>query len=53
MSTFLPFDEALSIAQSLGLANMREWKALCKEGMRPPNVPSHPDATYKHGGGEG
>ena len=50
---FLPFDEALAVAQSLGLASQKEWKAWCKEGMRPPNVPSHPDRTYKDGGWQG
>ena len=49
----LPFDEALAVAQSLGLANMREWGVWCKEGMRPPKVPSHPDRTYKDGGWQG
>ena len=53
MSRFLPFDEALVVAQSLGLASAKEWKALGKEGMRPPNVPSNPDATYKHDGWQG
>ena len=40
---FLPFDEALAIARSLGLASQFEWKVWSKEGMRPPNVPSHPE----------
>ena len=50
---FLPFDEALLVARSLGLAGKVEWKAWCKEGMRPPNVPSNPDKTYKHDGWQG
>ena len=53
MSKFLPFDEALAVAQSLGLANQFEWQQWCKEGMRPPNVPSTPGATYKGGGWQG
>ena len=53
MSKFLPYDEALAVAQSLGLANRKEWKVWSKEGMRPANVPSHPDRTYKHGGWQG
>ena len=53
MSTFLPFCEAVVFAQSLGLANMREWLVWCKEGMRPPDVPSHPESTYKDGGWQG
>ena len=53
MSKFLPFDEALAVARSLGLANVFEWRQWCKEGMRPPNVPSHPDRTYNDSGWQG
>ena len=53
MSKFLPFDEALAVAQSLGLASQLEWKEWCKEGMRPPNVPAHPERTYEDGGWQG
>ena len=52
-SKFAPFDQALTFARSLNLASSREWKVRCKEGRRPPNVPSHPDATYKDGGWQG
>ena len=50
---FLPFEESLAMAQSLGLASSREWTAWCTEGMRPPRVPSHPNLAYKHDGWEG
>ena len=50
---FLPFAEALAVARSLNLASSNEWAAWCKEGRRPPNVPSHPDTTYKGGGWQG
>ena len=50
---FLPFAEALAFARSLGLASLKEWKAWCREGTRPPNVPSNPDATYRDGGWRG
>ena len=53
MSRFLPFSEALAVARSLGLANNFEWREWCKEGMRPPNVPSHPERVYKDGGWQG
>jgi len=53
MSKFLPFGEALAVARSLNLASQREWEVWCKEGTRPPNVPSHPDRTYKDGGWQG
>ena len=53
MSKFLPFDEALSVAQPLELANRAEWVAWCKEGMRPANVPAGPHRIYKHDGWQG
>ena len=53
MSKFLPFEEALAVARSLGLASVFEWREWCKEGMRPPNVPSTPNRTYKDGGWQG
>ena len=50
---FLPFAEALAFTHSLGLASKAEWKEWCKEGMRPPNVPSNPNRAYKDGGWQG
>ena len=50
---FPPFDEALAVAQSLGLASAVEWQRWCKEGMCPRNVPSRPGRTYKGGGWQG
>ena len=50
---FLPFEDALAATRSLGLANQKEWVAWCKEGMRPPHVPSNPQRTYKDGGWQG
>ena len=53
MRKFLPFDEAIAVARSLGLASLVEWNEWCKEGMRLPNVPSRPDRIYKNGGWQG
>ena len=49
MSMFLPFAEALAVAQSLRLASSYEWKALCKSGMRPSNLPAAPDKVKAAG----
>ena len=46
----LPFEEALAVARSLQLGSMTAWKAWCKTGVRPANVPSNPQKTYKAGG---
>ena len=50
---FLPFPEALLCARSLRLKNMREWRVWRKTSARPTNIPSHPDAIYKHEGWQG
>ena len=50
---FLPFKKALMYARSLKLISSTEWRALCKSGSRPANVPSRPDTIYKHEGWQG
>ena len=50
---FLSFKKALLYARSLKLKNRVEWKAWCKTGARPANMPSTPDRTYKHDGWQG
>ena len=50
---FLPFKEALLYARSLKLKNKKVWEVWRMTGVRPDNVPSHPDATYKHDGWQG
>ena len=50
---FLPFEEALVVARSLGLASSTEWRVWSKEGLRPANVPSAPDVVYKDHGWRG
>ena len=50
---FLPFAEALAVSRSLGLRSQGEWFALCRNGMRPPTIPSNPHRTYAAGRGGG
>ena len=50
---FLPFGAALAVARCSGLASEKEWRVWCKEGLRPPNVPSDPHRTYKTDGWRG
>ena len=47
---FLPFDEALRVAWSLRLVSSKEWRAWCRTGARPANVPNRPDKVYVHDG---
>ena len=44
----LPFKKALVYARSLNLKSEKAWRAWRKSGARPANIPSTPDATYKH-----
>ena len=50
---FLPFDAAQAKARALSLSNMREWRAWCKRGARPPDIPADPSKTYKDHGWQG
>ena len=50
---FLTFDKALVYARTLKLKNAKEWEDWARTGVRPANMPSHPDVTYKHDGWQG
>ena len=50
---FLPFTKSLTYARSLKMKNTAEWRAWCKTSARPANIPSTPDAVYKHDGWQG
>mgnify|MGYP002809878061 CR=1 FL=1 len=53
---FLPFEQALAVARSIGQAGMsgeKEWRAWCKNGMRPAGIPANPHRTYKDAGWQG
>lgn len=47
---FLPFKEAREYLRSQNLGSKKEWQQWCKGGERPPNIPSHPERTYKNTG---
>ena len=50
---FLPFKKALLYARTLKLKGCNEWEDWAKTGVRPANIPSNPDRTYKHDGWQG
>ena len=50
---FLPFAEALAAARALQLTSSTEWRAWCKDGLRPAKLPAAPDRVYKHAGWQG
>jgi len=55
---FLPFDDARSFAQRLGLKKQQEWQDYCAGKLsgkipRPTNIPTSPNTTYKGKGWSG
>lgn len=58
LKTFLPFEEARSFAQRLGLKKQQEWQEYCAGKLsgkipRPTNIPTCPNTTYKGKGWSG
>ena len=53
MKHFLPFVQALEHARSLKLKGFNEWRAWCKSGARPANIPANPEKIYQHDGWHG
>jgi len=47
---FLPFEMARAMARNLNIASLDDWRILCSEGKRPPQLPAHPNHTYKNDG---
>jgi hypothetical protein len=43
---FLPFKPARNHAQSLRLKSQAQWRAYCKSGDKPDNIPTHPWHVY-------
>ena len=50
---FLPFKKALLYAHALKLKGHKEWKDWARTGVRPANITTHPERTYKHDGWQG
>lgn len=55
---YLSFDEARAFIHSLSLNNYKEWAAFCKGkhqdlGLKPQNIPTHPERAYAKLGWKG
>ena len=50
---FLPFKTALLYARTRKLESQTEWRDWANTRVRPANIPSHPETTYKHKGWQG
>ena len=47
---FRSFAQARNFARKLKLKNRSEWTEYCKSGMKPTDIPSKPDITYRNTG---
>ena len=45
---FLPYNEAVKFAQGLKLGGQNDWRKFCGSGLKPNNIPSTPNGTYKN-----
>src|SRR5262249_14486991 len=48
-----PFEEARAFVQSLGLESEKQWRAYCRSGQKPDNIPAKPSRTYANSGWDG
>ncbi|MDA7628227.1 hypothetical protein N8843_06270, partial [Verrucomicrobia bacterium] len=48
-----PFEEAKEFVRSLNLKNKNEWRAFCKSGKLPSDIPTNPNKIYKDKGWKG
>jgi hypothetical protein len=48
-----PFEDARSFARSLGLKSSEAWKAYCRSGKKPDDIPMKPDSAYADAGWAG
>ena len=44
---YLDFETARTHVRALKLINIEQWNEYSKSGFKPPNVPYHPERTYK------
>jgi len=50
---FRPFKQARALVRQLGLKGEREWRAYCKSGKKPADIPVNPGNTYAQKGWAG
>jgi superfamily II DNA or RNA helicase len=50
---FRPFKQARAFVRQLGLKGEREWRAYCKSGKKPADIPVNPGSTYAQKGWAG
>lgn len=47
---FLPFEEAREFVQTLGIVSQKDWQKYYQSGVKPQDVPTNPNRTYKDKG---
>jgi 3-mercaptopyruvate sulfurtransferase SseA len=53
LKEYRPFEEARDFVHKLKLKSQKEWQAYCKSGLKPDDIPTKPDKTYKKNGWKG
>jgi len=44
---YLPFQQAREFIRNLNFKNNKEWIEYCNSGLKPDNIPNHPEIIYK------
>ena len=52
-SDFRPFEEARAFVQKLKLKSIAEWRAYCRSGKKPKDIPAGPESVYADSGWAG
>jgi hypothetical protein len=55
LRVYRDFSEAKKYVKNLKIKSQTEWKEYCKSGLKPKDIPAHPEGTYKnywHGWGD-
>ena len=47
---FRPFDEARAFVRTLGVNSLEAWRAYCKSGKKPHDIPGNPNTAYAETG---
>ena len=47
---FCAFHKARAFVRGLGLKSETEWRAFCKSGKRPSDIPAAPNLNYREAG---
>lgn len=44
---YLPYKSVIDFVRKLNIKTQKDWRLYCKSGLKPDNIPYHPDRIYK------